>query len=436
MTAPQRRRQYVNLDPRSLLELEELKEKHAGVRTTMSATLKRPEAGRIVVFELELGPGNAIQTLSYDDAEFARAAEASEPLPGLGAAGVARARRVTDANGRAEMEVFFSRHAGDTFTVTAYPADAPSDRRVVTFETWRRIYLYPLRLGFDDALSGSAVEDLDIGEALKDLGREAFIDFQVAPTAPVPSPAGIFLPRSEALRHVVQTALEPLKPHASAVKHTRQVACIVVLADRIYDLQPCYTALPFSSGLARFNAHLGGTPYEAPKVWWRWLDGGTWVRLDDRHCAHEGMTLKINVPWGCEWRDESARPPARGPSTPGADVELRADYEVLAAESAGLHVSDFIVVRTREGDPASPRAVLLHELGHVLGLVPEGQPTYYEGRGHQGPHCSTGVSSLAAAEYTGGTCIMFGRAGEQCQGDLCAECKGSLRRLPLRRLES
>ncbi len=115
--------------------------------------------------------------------------------------------------------------------------------------------------------------------------------------------------------------------------------------------------------------------------------------------------------------------------------------------------SNFTVVGTRfvvSGSAYSSSyimAVLVHEIGHKIGMVPGTQSdrvldiqtaTQYTGHGHSGNHCSHGVTASPLPDPLnigdpGVTpdCTMFGNAGVNTS-TYCAECGKSLRKLDLR----
>jgi hypothetical protein len=73
----------------------------------------------------------------------------------------------------------------------------------------------------------------------------------------------------------------------------------------------------------------------------------------------------------------------------------------------------------------------IHETGHFIGMVPAGQSTHYVGHGHQGGHCSTGLSAAQKAlpKYGGlpGTCVMFGENATTRKEQFCTICDDSVR---------
>lgn len=111
-----------------------------------------------------------------------------------------------------------------------------------------------------------------------------------------------------------------------------------------------------------------------------------------------------------------------------------------------VRTDNFTCVATQRWDgaaypPVKVRGIINHEVGHKVGMVagPQGTPaldpqaaSYYDGRGHQGPHCYTGTI-LRADMSTGppGTCVMFGSTRANTTV-FCGSCKPSLRKLDLR----
>ena len=73
----------------------------------------------------------------------------------------------------------------------------------------------------------------------------------------------------------------------------------------------------------------------------------------------------------------------------------------------------------------------IHETGHFIGMVPASQSTQYTGHGHNGGHCSTGLSATdkSKPDYGGlsGTCVMFGENADTRKGQFCSVCDKSVR---------
>ena len=85
--------------------------------------------------------------------------------------------------------------------------------------------------------------------------------------------------------------------------------------------------------------------------------------------------------------------------------------------------------------------VLIHELGHKIGMVPPGgdyaacdldrPPNQYENRGHNGSHCHAGLGLLDNYRATreGMTCVMFGSTSGPTT--FCGDCAPCVRRRDL-----
>lgn len=116
--------------------------------------------------------------------------------------------------------------------------------------------------------------------------------------------------------------------------------------------------------------------------------------------------------------------------------------------------SNFTVIGTRFTTPLVGRplpsalvmGILVHEIGHKIGMVPGTQSdrvldvqtaTHYTGRDHQGNHCAHGVPkpfppSFNSARGISPDCTMFGNASTVSTSVFCTECQKSLRKLDLR----
>ena len=85
---------------------------------------------------------------------------------------------------------------------------------------------------------------------------------------------------------------------------------------------------------------------------------------------------------------------------------------------------------------ASQNQVMVHELGHHIGHVPEGTgtgldktPNQYTGKGHVGSHCHTGLGVLASYSGQSGTCVMFGAT--HANPAFCADCAKAAKKADL-----
>ena len=84
--------------------------------------------------------------------------------------------------------------------------------------------------------------------------------------------------------------------------------------------------------------------------------------------------------------------------------------------------------------------VMIHELGHKVGMVPIGvakgldkTATAYTGQGHRGPHCQNGYTYNASSnprwsdDPTGVKCVMYGSTNGE--GEFCTVCGKALRKV-------
>ncbi len=130
-----------------------------------------------------------------------------------------------------------------------------------------------------------------------------------------------------------------------------------------------------------------------------------------------------------------------------ASFAFKLDYKGVAGWTAGStkEKQRYLAVATRSRwqarSAAAMKKTLLHELGHMVGMVPNGAgrmpdkpPNYYSGQGHLGPHCAKDMTY--GSDGWAGTpgCIMFGAdevGGNARAGTFCADCKLALRKLDL-----
>jgi hypothetical protein len=130
------------------------------------------------------------------------------------------------------------------------------------------------------------------------------------------------------------------------------------------------------------------------------------------------------------------------------------------AEVRGLTVARTVIViptcfEGEECDAQDLQLAVTHEIGHVIGMVPNGgqqaldrPKTFYEGQNHQGPHCSTGATFTPAVNLQedgtwSGTqgCVMYG-AGRLGTGPsalrtptaFCSGCGELLRKVDVSRI--
>jgi hypothetical protein len=166
------------------------------------------------------------------------------------------------------------------------------------------------------------------------------------------------------------------------------------------------------------------------------------------------LVLELSAPRYDALFDHLAGVP--GKSFKGARLRLR--LSAVEGFSGGWSVSrtGVIVVATmghwvKAKDDRE--CILLHELGHFIGMVANGKvfapiapAHYYTGQGHKGPHCSVGVTPRTTGllkrktKWTGSPqCVMFGSTAAYDEADkrhaspvhFCDACKPVVKKLDL-----
>ena len=93
----------------------------------------------------------------------------------------------------------------------------------------------------------------------------------------------------------------------------------------------------------------------------------------------------------------------------------------------------------KENDVAIQSSTLVHEMGHKVGMVsngtgklPDKVETFYEAKGHVGPHCFFDLGDQATyAGVTGNKCVMFGAVGAGSPTAFCVQCIPALSKMDL-----
>lgn len=102
---------------------------------------------------------------------------------------------------------------------------------------------------------------------------------------------------------------------------------------------------------------------------------------------------------------------------------------------------NLIVVCTRAWwrteSTASQNQVMVHELGHKIGMVspgtgklPDKPAKHYTGRGHRGDHCHQGIAlATTFSSTTGTTCVMFGATNGVSA--FCSDCAPAVQKMDI-----
>ena len=280
--------------------------------------------------------------------------------------------------------------------------------------------------------------------------------------------------------HVVQTAasgytMDRYEPYTVCVFFVNMIADTMI--DFVVDptMSPAYTLGPgiFSSSGEDISFKLPEDKY----LWWglntiddarnggrgNWLtpgsayfqgDDGVSHRIPDtdvlvdtskRVSALGGFdTLKIRLPWSARnlWSSKTIR--------------FGMTLKVVLGFTGGYsepNVNLITVAASAWWQPntvAEQLQVLNHEMGHKLGMVPDGTgkeldrpANFYTGQGHQGPHCANNAvyNSAAADPWEGPpTCVMFGATSchdpaigfhRPAPSTYCPDCQKLVKKLDL-----
>ncbi|MFK5856887.1 MAG: hypothetical protein QM503_12220 [Bacteroidota bacterium] len=94
--------------------------------------------------------------------------------------------------------------------------------------------------------------------------------------------------------------------------------------------------------------------------------------------------------------------------------------------------------KTRPYTDKGKQNTAIHEIGHFVDMVDPVQTTWYKEHGHQGGHCSTGLSvtdkELDSYSGLGGTCVMFGEGKSRATTliKFCETCDPFIRKSEVR----
>lgn len=446
-------KQYVNLDPAAPGELNGLEAQRAGRKIKVVATVKTkggaPRQGARVVFELKSLEGNVDRAL--DKANFSVLEEYVWYRRGLPTS--IKRIAVTDAEGKAEQEFTLSAFGGDEFKVEAHllkAGDAEGKKLASSkYTVWRRFYCQTSAFGAGAAHASRggaalpAVQPFDMAAVVDEFAaRKHNIELVEDNLAPAQITRRCEVLVQDQSRYYQRSAREGYDPRREPLSMR------MVLVNQIADSATAEITFP-----GVFQENVARTVSVPHKLWvdeslplrGDWLVSASW-------CWSE---------WDLTWKDlplqhlDAVGPkrvqvtlPAMGARkfAAGRDIRVKITYRYLSGNTCGVswYNAVWIASAFMAGQTAAPtaakaaekRSTTIHEAGHFIGMVPATQPTHYTEHGHQGPHCTTGLSpgDVAQPSYSGlaGTCVMFGEDSAAQQPRFCGECDRSVRTRPVR----
>lgn len=443
-------KQYVNLDPGKPIELKEIPAQRAGRVITLVAKLNKKQGGVPVVFDLIAGPKNHTPLARGKDGSRKTPMDIRRLKGGLGMPGIFRKRVATDDNGEAKVELHLSGFGGDEFEVKAYllkpggkkGKELLSEKYIV----WRRIY-YQVGRFKSGAVGANRKGNLP-----------EIPNFDWAPVKT----------EFEARKHHIELVddsradlvnrykniLVPEKPYNDLlysvkngyVKEREPVSLRVVLCNMIST--PEEKTRGYNIVLDRKS-----TDIDVSSIGELWQDESLPIGTDCIISAHvqfhekdtprpiNGIfmygvgpsTIRIRF----DLMEQSVFEASFGKKPTRARLIL--ELRLLAQSTNGLSwynavwlAHNFMHGKTPY-TPGGKQSTAIHELGHFVDMVNPRQQTWYVDHGHQGPHCSTGISksNLAKLSYggLGGTCVMFGEGDPLAKkvNKFCSTCDPSVR---------
>jgi hypothetical protein len=416
------------------------------------AKLNKKQGGIPVVFEIKAGSDNSyLHVANYSKKHLAYI---KKSLGGLNTAGRAKRRVATDDNGEAKIEFILSFFGGDEFEVKVYvpKRGGQKGKELLTnkYVTWRRIYYQVSRfqagkLGAGQKGSLPEIPHIDWVSVEKEyaaedrkhhieLVRENGKDL-------IPRYANVLDADNspDDLKHAALDGYDPLR-----VPVTMRCVLVNMIGSMKEDDQK-----------VKITANRGPVYIQTRKrIWsdpslsrgqdcvisahWRFADGKDTQtkRFDLRY--FEGVAPKTLVVH-FEEIPENLYKATFGDKPVKIVLELK--LRILARSTNGLSWYNGIWIANENMHSGKrpedqKQSTTIHEAGHFIGMVSDRQKTHYVGHGHQGPHCSTGLSptELALPEYRGlsGTCVMFGESAASRKPKFCNHCDKSVREASVR----
>ena len=377
--------QFVNLEPNS----------------------EAPDNGRVVTVKVQLDPPQAGVPIYWS---FKEQSEFEEDLPsenkaGFGAAGVETTTTNTNVDGVAQVEFHHSTHGGDAFVVSAGRSEGSCETSTGKLTVWRKLW-YEV-----DTMKRpqGGVFDLDNHPEISDCYADVFVVFEHhgVDNHPAHVKSLEWDPAIELAAKYFGAAKTPVQLHLTSV----DLLANKRVEEKTYEVDDDITELYES------NIHAFGDD----KDWLlsaKYRDGETLKALDSSRVKLLGSSDEMTRPLEVDLGGLGVAP------APGNMVDVV--LELVFADHAngisdgteGPHACVAIGYQEMQYDPqfVGPMSLgtMVHEFGHKLGMVPQGENQWVPGS-----HC------LEAQ------CVMFARNDIDRGRSFCDECKKTLRRIDL-----
>ncbi len=445
-------KQYVNLDPTSKDQLNELDAKRAGKIISVKAKLNKKIAGVPIVFEIVSGEENIVRALdskNFPASQRKKLAELRLAMPGLENPAMGRRRVCTDDEGVARVTFVLSEFGGDEFEVKAYIKNKKGKKELLTdkYIVWRRIYYQVSRFRSGPKGAGRVgtlpeIPHFDWGPVKQEFeARKHNIEL-------VDDSSQDLISRR---CNVIETEKdEDLKKSAKEGYDNKRepvsLRCVLInmIAESTERVLKTVTVSQNSPIIITLDHELWVDESKPDKddfivgAYWKHVGEieTDWKPFDKAFVEMiSSNQIKINF----------AKIPKRDIFHIFRKAHVKLIVRMLDGSTNGLSWYNAIWIANQcmhEGDRLvkDKQATTIHETGHFIGMVPNTQSTHYTEHGHQGGHCSTGLSPAQKLKdkYWGlpGTCVMFGESAAERKNQFCAGCDLSVRKanIVLRRM--
>jgi len=434
-------KQYVNLDPDKPDQLKEVPAERAGRNIVVKAKINKKLAGVPVIFEMKCGDKNVDPGLDLSNFSFAEQMRMILGVAGVGAAKMVRRRAITDDQGEATVDLILSNYGGDEFEVEAYLKKKKADKLVSDkYVTWRRIYYQVSR--FKNGAKGAGhtgtlaviphfswadvKAEFEVRQHNIELVDDSSADL-VTRQCNVLTPANNYFDYKKSAKRGYDSKREPVSMRVILLNQIANFATRTYIFRKKKEGDAALTKI--------FSSRLWMDESKAIKkdaiisLKWRRVGAPGWADMGLKY-------VTIDFPNKITINFEDMKIPKNHVFDFFRKVDVRIKVKFLSSSTNGCSWHNTIWIANENmhsgarGDEGK-KATTIHEVGHFIGLVPDSQSTYYDEHGHQGGHCTQGLSAsdIAQASYRGlsGTCVMFGESAASRVNVFCADCDPSVR---------
>lgn len=455
-------KQYVNLDPTQPNQLAatshgaaKVEPERAGREVVIKVKINKKKRGIPIIFELTMDSKNVVSSFDLSEYSPGQRIALLMGLPGAGSRQTLKRRVRTDKKGEATTTLIVSNFGGDKYTVEAYMKKKP-DKKLVsdTYITWRRIYYQVSRFKSGPrgaGRTGGALPEITnfnwAGVIDEYKARQHNIELaDDTSTDLVKRRYNVLGFKKNQQKQSVAINLKDFKKSASVGYDPKRepVSMRVVLINQIAVATfPRIKFKPMGEGdvvtktIAKKFWRDDSKPltYDAlPKVQWRRTGSKVWHDMPRKY-------VKVTYPSTVKIDFSALKLKKKHFFDFFRKVEVKLGVMAKSGGINGLSWANTIWIAKSAmhgGDRAEPGKIgtTIHETGHFIGLVPSAQTTtHYTGRGHQGGHCSQGLSAAdkLLPSYSGksGTCVMFGESASSRVNIFCGDCDPSVRKSPV-----